>query len=81
MGSSNIFDTALDEESDSSLTEDHDELDQYLNADNERDVDDPLMWWHQHRHTYPHLSRMARDYLTIPGMYPYHWKKLLLICI
>lgn len=68
MGSSNLFDTALDEESDSSLTDSRDELDVYLNADNERDADDPIMWWHQHRYTYPRLSRMARDYLTVPGM-------------
>jgi hypothetical protein len=25
------------------------------------------MWWHEKRATYPCLSRMARDYLSIPG--------------
>lgn len=44
------------------------ELENYLNADIE-DIADPIAWWHGHRKTYPHLSRMALDYLTIPGMF------------
>ena len=43
-----------------------DELDVYLNTDVE-EVDNVLVWWNQHRTTYPHLARMALDYLTIPG--------------
>ena len=27
------------------------------------------MWWYEHKHIYPHLSRMAMDYLSIPGKY------------
>ena len=30
---------------------------------------DGLKWWHERHATYPHLSRMALDYLTIPGMF------------
>lgn len=30
-------------------------------------VVDPIAWWYERRDTYPHLSRMALDYLTIPG--------------
>ena len=30
-------------------------------------VDDPIKWWHDNQGSYPRLSRMARDYLTIPG--------------
>ena len=28
---------------------------------------DPLKWWHDNRHVYPVLYRMALDYLSIPG--------------
>jgi hAT family C-terminal dimerisation region len=45
-----------------------DELDRYLSTDVEH-VTDPLAWWYERRTTYPCLSRMALDYLTIPGMY------------
>jgi len=44
------------------------ELDCYLNTD-VGDVTDMIQWWYEHRDSYPHLSRMALDYLTIPGMY------------
>jgi hypothetical protein len=30
-------------------------------------VDDVLLWWFEHRDSFPGLSRMALDYLTIPG--------------
>jgi hypothetical protein len=43
------------------------ELDRYLMADVEH-VTDPLMWWYEWRISYPRLSRMALDYLSIPGI-------------
>jgi hypothetical protein len=43
-----------------------DELQCFLNSDPEF-VQDVLLWWFEHRHVYPRLSRMAMDYLTIPG--------------
>jgi len=43
-----------------------DELSRYLSTDPEQ-VLDVLLWWHEHKKTYPLLSRMALDYLTIPG--------------
>jgi hypothetical protein len=43
-----------------------DELDRYLATDPEL-TDNALKWWHEHRAMYPRLSRMALDYLTIPG--------------
>lgn len=46
----------------------YNELDQYLKSDLE-DVTDVIAWWHAHHKTYPKLSRMALDYLTIPGMW------------
>ena len=46
--------------------EHHDDLACYLMTDPQA-VDDVLMWWHEHSMMYPHLSRMALDYLTIPG--------------
>ena len=27
---------------------------------------DPLMWWKQHVQEFPHLTRMNRQYLTVP---------------
>jgi hypothetical protein len=43
-----------------------DELDRYLSTDPEH-VEDVLMWWTERRAMYPRLSRMALDYLSIPG--------------
>jgi hypothetical protein len=43
-----------------------DELDRYLSTDPEM-VEEVLMWWHEHWGMYPYLSRMALDYLMIPG--------------
>jgi hypothetical protein len=43
------------------------ELTGYLSAPVDPAVRDPLKWWWDHRYEYPHLSRMARDYLSIPG--------------
>jgi hypothetical protein len=45
-----------------------DELARYLSTDPEQ-VKDVLLWWHEHKSTFPGLSRMALDYLTIPGEY------------
>ena len=49
-----------------SLSDDHDELDCYLATDMEN-VKDALMWWHERHATFPHLSHMAWDYLSISG--------------
>ena len=43
-----------------------DELERYLNAD-PKHVVDVLSWWFERQQTYPALSCMAMDYLTIPG--------------
>ncbi len=43
-----------------------DELDRYLSTDVEW-VENVVQWWLEHRGMYPRLSRMALDYLTIPG--------------
>jgi len=43
-----------------------DELKRYLATDVEN-VKDPLMWWYERHDRFPRLSRMARDYLSIPG--------------
>jgi hypothetical protein len=39
--------------------EPHDELDQYLSTDTE-DVKDAILWWHERRATFPHLSHCTR---------------------
>ena len=46
-------------------TELHDGLDYYLSSDPEHVVD-AVCWWHDHCADYPHLLRMAIDYLIIP---------------
>jgi hypothetical protein len=47
-----------------------DKLDRYLGADPEHIVD-ILMWWIERKSIYPHLSRMALDYLSIPHEFIY----------
>jgi hypothetical protein len=59
----NIFDNLMDITS-TPLSDD--ELQCYLAADI-KDVKDGLMWWHEQHSIFPQLSRMARDYLSIPG--------------
>ena len=61
----NIFDT-LPALSAPKLSELRDELDSYLSTDPEHIID-ALAWWVGKHATYPHLSRMAFNYLTIPG--------------
>jgi hAT family protein len=53
-----------------------DELESYLSTGPESlnfqdKMMSPLEWWFNHRDVYPRLSRMARDYLSIPGKLPY----------
>ena len=60
-----MFDNLMD---DTPRTSSDDELQRYLATDIE-DVKDGLMWWYEKRTTFPRLSRMARDYLAIPGEY------------
>jgi len=50
-----------------------DELTLYLNSsvdhlrsDSSREPGNPIKWWRDHRDTYPRLSAMASDYLSIP---------------
>jgi hypothetical protein len=43
-----------------------DDLDRYLGTDPEYVVD-VLMWWTERKSMYPRLSRMALNYLSIPG--------------
>lgn len=46
----------------------HDEIDRYLRTETEV-VDNPMLWWAERRAMYPGLSRMALDYLSIPGTF------------
>jgi hypothetical protein len=61
-----MFDTILT--SSTKPLEARDEVDRYLSTDTEN-IRDPLLWWSERRAMFPCLSRMALDYLTIPGMY------------
>jgi hypothetical protein len=60
----NMFDTIL--MSSTKSPEAQDEIDRYLSTDTEN-VQDVLLWWSERRAMFPCLSRMALDYLTIPG--------------
>ncbi len=42
------------------------ELDRYLNSAIVN-VEDAITWWKDNQDTYPRLSQMAIDHLTIPG--------------
>jgi hypothetical protein len=64
---SNIFDS-LPSLTAPKTSELRDELARYLSTDPEQ-VKDVLLWWHEHASMYPRLSRMALDYLSIPGMF------------
>lgn len=60
----NMFDTLLKPSASSKGV--GDEVDRYLATDTE-EVANPLLWWWERRSMYPCLSRMALDYLSIPG--------------
>jgi len=47
-----------------------DEFESYLSTNRDLQVDDGLVWWHERKHIYPRLYRMAMDYLSIPGKLP-----------
>ena len=64
--SKNIFDNLPTLRSPEAM-ELHDKLDFYLSTKRDLDVKDGLRWWHEHKHLYPRLYRMALDYLSIPG--------------
>lgn len=44
------------------------EIDDYLRLPIEN-VSNPLKWWVDKQCVYPRLSRMALDYLSVPGMF------------
>ena len=44
------------------------EIDQYLSSSVEH-ITNPLAWWHAQCDTYPQLSHMALNYLSIPGKF------------
>ncbi|KAG6838295.1 hypothetical protein C0991_000411 [Blastosporella zonata] len=59
-----------------STTHAYNELEHYLSTPTENlhykvngkiKIESPLRWWIKHRDTYPRLSRMALDYLSIPA--------------
>ena len=65
-------DTDDSESSSSSSSDEEDfveELDRYLLSGHIKKVKDPLQWWNDNQGSYPRLSRMAKDYLTIPGQF------------
>ena len=46
-----------------------DEIKHYLSIETEETKVDAIEWWIARWRSFPHLSRMALDYLTIPGEY------------
>ena len=49
-----------------------DEITRYLASPPEATAN-ALLWWVEKEHLYPRLSRMARDYLSIPGKRIYNF--------
>ncbi len=43
------------------------QLQAYMQVQQVPNDTDPLMWWKQHHQEFPDLSRMARQYLTVPA--------------
>ncbi|KAF5331114.1 hypothetical protein D9619_005956 [Psilocybe cf. subviscida] len=62
----NMFDNMPSAAPAKSSEEEKDELALYLLEEIDPSVKDPLKWWRKRVHLYPHLSRMALDYLSIP---------------
>ncbi|CAB4375503.1 unnamed protein product [Rhizophagus irregularis] len=58
---------SLFEMGDDNDSSNEDELEEYLRKPAVNFKTDPLQWWKAHEATYPHLAKMARDYLAIPG--------------
>ena len=59
-----------DTDSDSSSDDDEQlmtKLGHYLKSARVKNVKDPLKWWIMNCASYPRLSRMAIDFLVIPG--------------
>ena len=67
-GSTNIFDD-LPSLKPSEAKEPQDELEIFLSTERDLNVKDGLRWWVERKHLYPRLSRMALDYLSIPGKF------------
>ena len=43
------------------------ELNAYMRVQQVVNDTDPLMWWKQHQQEFPRLSRMVRQYLSVPA--------------
>ena len=41
------------------------EVNAYMRVQQVTNDTDPLMWWKQYQQEFPHLSRMARQYLSV----------------
>lgn len=50
-----------------SIQTDDTEIMRYLRCPDEPKNVDPLIWWRNHRSSYPILSKLARKYLSIPS--------------
>jgi hypothetical protein len=48
-------------------SEEDDEVSRYVKLQDIRVKDDPLMWWLNHRDSFPTLAQLARKYLSIPA--------------
>ncbi|KDR68985.1 hypothetical protein GALMADRAFT_1352965 [Galerina marginata CBS 339.88] len=64
--SKNIFDNLLAYKHTSKSKSVADELQLYLSTPTQNAAQ-PFLWWYEKRHAYPHLHRMALDYLSIPA--------------
>lgn len=63
-----MFDNMFDEDPLDAPLPAKSELERYLETPPEKiKPDGALQWWYENQSMFPHLSRMAMNYLTIPG--------------
>ena len=68
-----MFDNMFKDESDIATEALTDEFDDFISRppETKKACPDPMRWWYENREQYPHFSRMALDYLSIPSIYYY----------
>ncbi|GBC07564.1 hypothetical protein RclHR1_07540002 [Rhizophagus clarus] len=69
-----VYGESYEENDDDEITDDdipsaeeEDEISRYIKLQDIRIKDDPLMWWSNHKDSFPTLVQLAKKYLSIPS--------------